>query len=253
MSGIYDVTLAPGASAQIPASGGYVKVTAAPMGAVQVKLDGGEGYSLLEGQGIRLPDGKSFRDVQIKNLATLAQTILVFIGDTRFEDTRITGTVRLIDSSADKTQAGKQFLGGTTTAGGAGVWSQVNLNANGKTVSVKRIFVVSPTAGEIVYGSITSPGTSTPSTNPALNKLIGSASSTARYGSGTFAAAAPTGAEAPGFSGNMMRLAIAASTVFVVDLSASPYVISGTQGMTIFDGNTGNRQIGAFFDIEELT
>jgi hypothetical protein len=98
MSGIYDVTLAAGAAANIGVMGTFAKVLTAPAGAVQLKLDGGEGYSLLPGQGVRSLAGKLFRDVMVKNLAASAQTVTVFVGDASFEDTRITGNVTVIDA-----------------------------------------------------------------------------------------------------------------------------------------------------------
>jgi len=104
MSGIYDVTMAPGASTQIPALGSYAKVYSAPGGSVQVKLDGGDGFSLMEGQGVRLPDGQTFRDINVRNTSGVAQTVLLFVGDARFEDTRITGSVRIIDEVTDRIQ-----------------------------------------------------------------------------------------------------------------------------------------------------
>lgn len=102
MSGIYDVTLANGATANMAALGSYVKVTSAPAGSVQVKLDGGEAFSLMEGQGVRLPDGKTFRDVAVRNTSGATQLVLLFIGDARFEDTRIAGSVRVIDEISDR-------------------------------------------------------------------------------------------------------------------------------------------------------
>lgn len=105
MSGIYDVTLAPGAAANIAALGSFCKVLSAPQGSVSVKLDGGESFSLLAGQGVRLPDGKSFRDVAVINKSSATQLVLVFVGDSRFEDTRITGIVSVTNLiSANMTQ-----------------------------------------------------------------------------------------------------------------------------------------------------
>lgn len=96
-SGTYDVTLNPGATQPIMAAGGYCKVISAPTGAVQLKLDTGETWTVNEGQGFRMPDGQEFARILVTNKASLAQTILVLIGDASFEDSRITGDVRIID------------------------------------------------------------------------------------------------------------------------------------------------------------
>jgi hypothetical protein len=98
VSGIYDVTLANNAATNLAVLGSFAKIYAAPAGQVQIKLDGGEGYALLEGQGVRLRDGKTFRDVQVTNRSGATQTIQVFIGDSDFEDTRITGNVKIVDA-----------------------------------------------------------------------------------------------------------------------------------------------------------
>ena len=95
MSGIYDVTLAPGASQNLAVLGDYFKVRKCPYGSIDVKIDGGDSYSMDEGLGVRL--NKPFRDLTIRNRSSLAQTVLIFIGDSRFEDTRISGSVRVID------------------------------------------------------------------------------------------------------------------------------------------------------------
>lgn len=118
MSGLYDVTLANGAAGNIAASGSFVKVSSAPAGAVTLKLDGGEALTLLEGQGLRLPNGKQFRDVQVINKSGSSQTATLFIGDAHFEDTRITGSVRIIDSvgTAVRTDAGSNTANVTFTA-----------------------------------------------------------------------------------------------------------------------------------------
>lgn len=92
MSGIYDVTLTSSGAANLAVLGNYVKVYSAT-GALQLKLDGGEAFQLMEGQGVRLADGKTFRDVQVVNKSGAAQVAYIFIGEAKIEDSRITGTV----------------------------------------------------------------------------------------------------------------------------------------------------------------
>jgi hypothetical protein len=170
MSGIYDRTLASGAADNISATGSFLKITSAPNGAVQVKLDGGEAYSLMEGQGIRLPDGATFRDVAVKNLASNSQTVLVFIGDSRFEDTRITGTVSIIDGGKQRTLNGDAFLSAclATAVAAQNAHCQLWVPAGGANrLVVKTLHIASSTAGAIhlrvhnaaiatLYGSLSS-------------------------------------------------------------------------------------------------
>lgn len=150
MSGLYDVTLAPGASGNIAVLGSYAKVSSAPAGAVQLRLDGGEAFSLQEGQGIRLPDGcTQFRDVTIKNTAAIAQTIVVFIGDTRFEDTRITGTVSVVDGGKARTISSQAFVGynGNTSGGATFTVVQLRNPTTTKRLVVKRVTLSTSIAG----------------------------------------------------------------------------------------------------------
>jgi hypothetical protein len=121
------VTLAANAAANIPALGALVKIYSAPYGAVRVKMDGGEAFTLLEGQGVRLPGGKQFRDVQIQNTAATSQTILVFIGSSSLEDSRITGTVSVIDGALARTKANQGFTLATQLAAVAGQGGYIGL------------------------------------------------------------------------------------------------------------------------------
>jgi len=156
MSGIYGVTLAANASAQVPAMGSFVKVISAPSGSVQVKLDGGEGYSLLEGQGVRLPDGQTFRDVQVKNLTTLAQTVSIFVGDSRFEDSRITGVVTVIDSAKKRSRDGQAFIAPFTqivaAAGQNPTLQAFNATNSGIVGYISKVTIYSGTAQLVRFG-----------------------------------------------------------------------------------------------------
>lgn len=143
MSGIYDVTLAAGAVANIGVLGSYLKIRSAPYGLVRVKLDGGESYLLDEGLGLRLPDGMTFRDVSIRNESPTPQTILVFIGDTHFEDTRVSGVVSVSNKIGGNVQ---QFDVAANTAGGFVTTQLIAPTANPRGLIVRRAGV-SATAG----------------------------------------------------------------------------------------------------------
>jgi hypothetical protein len=126
MSGIYDITLgASGGAGNIGVSGSYAKIITAPQGPVQIKLDGGEAYTLLPGQGVRLPDGQTFRDVAIVNKAPSAQLVTLFIGNSNFEDTRISGVVSITNAIGAATQMTGGGGGALLTAG----WQTLQLIA----------------------------------------------------------------------------------------------------------------------------
>lgn len=98
MSGQYDANLANGAARNFSVRGSLVKVLSAPGGAVQIKVDGGETYTCLEGQGFFCEPGKLFRDVACKNVSGQAQVVSLFIGDSRWLDSRITGRVSMYEN-----------------------------------------------------------------------------------------------------------------------------------------------------------
>ena len=151
---LYDFTLAAavGAAQRVDALGGFLKVIAAPGGAIGVKLDGGAEIQLLEGQGVRLPDGQQFREVTVRNLQAVANAGSIFIGDSRFEDSRITGVVSVIDGGRARTLAGQAFVGYVSVTGSAGCVPVVELFNNfatGVRTVIKALRLSTPTAGVI--------------------------------------------------------------------------------------------------------
>lgn len=105
MAGIYDLTLAAGAVPQtIGALGSYLKVLSTPTGPIRIRFDGGEQVQLVEGQGRRFLPGEQFREVQVTNASGSVQRVLVFIGDSTFEDTRVSGDVAVVDSVRSNVQ-----------------------------------------------------------------------------------------------------------------------------------------------------
>lgn len=155
MSGIYDLTLAPGTSQNIGALGEYLKVISAPQGRVRVRLDGGDSFALVEGQGFRKRDGETFRDVSVSNLAAYTQTVQVFIGDARFEDSRVTGSVQIVDGGKARTMLAQAFIAYAAQTAGAGqvpVLQLLNPAAATTRAIVKALRMSSATAGSIAMG-----------------------------------------------------------------------------------------------------
>jgi hypothetical protein len=70
---------------------------------------------LSAGQGFRLLDGKTFRDVTIRDISGVGNTGIVFIGDASYEDTNFSGTITNTDipfsNSAFRSLSDKSFIG----------------------------------------------------------------------------------------------------------------------------------------------
>lgn len=253
-SGTYDVTLNPGAQAPIIAAGGYCKVISAPAGQVQLKTDNGETWTVNEGQGFRMPDGEEFSRILVKNLATLAQTVLIVIGDALFEDTRIAGSVRIIDSSVDKTLALRQFFGSSSVTGGAATFGCAAVAALGGNVAFKRITLSSPTAQSIMIYRGDNVGTAIVGLGVIQNKKFpgsgGGNFASAQAGGGTCAAAVPTVAEIAG-KVPYVSIDVPASSPIEVPMT-SPFVITGSQVIAAV-AQTANTKVTMVFDMEEWT
>lgn len=90
----YDFTLGPLSAQQVPALGSYVKLLSAS-GRVRVRTNAGDSYSLLEGQGFRMPEGKAFSDLTLTDLSGAGNVGVIFVGEASFEDSRVSGTVSI--------------------------------------------------------------------------------------------------------------------------------------------------------------
>lgn len=252
MAGIYDLTLSAGTSPQnIGALGSYLKVISAPSGPVRIRFDGGEQVQLAAGQGRRFAPGQAFRDIQVTNAAGVAQTVLIFIGDSTFEDSTVTGNVSVIDQSIDKTRQGKQFHGTTTAAAVAGVVSLCYVVPGAAvTLAIKAIAVQSATAGDIMIGVGAGDGTviTGGTYNAMRNKLINAALSSSLRGFGQSAGATPTAPEAPSYL-TMSRVYVPANQIIQVPLT-TPMVLAGTARLYV-SGLAVNRDVSMLIDAEE--
>ncbi|MEO8805847.1 MAG: hypothetical protein ABI433_07185 [Burkholderiaceae bacterium] len=197
--------------------------------------------------GLYLED--SYSHFSITNGAT-AQTITLLVMEVgRGGSRRQPGNVRIIDSNADKTLLGKQFIHSVGQAASAGNFSLVGLAPNGARVSIKRITVSSTIAGLVLSMVGTGQGTGNPSVIGAQNKLVGGAVSTARITQGIATVMPPTAGEVPG-SVYWTGFYIPANTPVEMPLS-TPIILQGTNVVNI-SGNALNRDIAAVFDFEEL-
>lgn len=151
---VYDFNLAASLNAtqRFDVAGAFVKVLSAPGGRVGVRVDGGAEIALYEGQGWRAEPGKEFRDVQVRNMQAVANAGELFIGDSRFEDSRVTGVVAVVDGGRARTLAGQAGIANAVAAATPGLYSFGQLwNPPG---SAKRVVVKRMTLGLFVAGEI---------------------------------------------------------------------------------------------------
>lgn len=148
MSRIYDLTLGAGGTGLVPARGSFAKLIAAQYGAT-IRLDTGEAFALQEGQGVRLEEGKSFGELLVTNTSSVAQLVQVFVGDSRFEDSRITGVVSVVDTAKQTTTAAQAFGGIFGVSASAGNYSHVSIAnpaGSGKRTVIERLVLGASTA-----------------------------------------------------------------------------------------------------------
>ena len=252
MSRIYDLTLTAGGTQQLPAMGNKVKIYTAAY-PVTVRTDGGEAFTLLEGQGVTLADGKTFRDVTVAS--TIAQTVQIFAGDARIEDSRVTGSVRVVDSAAEKTALKKQFYTGI----GIGQWvAAVGYiwfrGLPGSRLSIKSIYLQSATAGVLGWGTATAGGTvfTTAGVYALGNKYVGapdSTGSTVGYAYGSTTVYPPGSGELTGFV-QRGTVSVPANTLIVMPFTTPFLVDSGN--LLVFSTYTASRDMTVTVDAEEL-
>lgn len=251
---VYDFTLGAvlGASQRFDVGGAYIKILSAPGGSVGVKLDSGPVIALLAGQGVRLPEGTSFRDVTLSNLQAVANAGTLFIGDAGFEDSRVVGDVSIIDNSAAKTRLATQFWGTAAKAAVAAQFASVNLQPSGGVVALKALAISSSTAQLVQIGRTTSAGTTNPlgGSGPANKYFANAAAIIGRTSSGFCAAATPTGAELPGFV-SFGNFNVPAGQLVSLPLT-TPMVLEGANGLYVL-AQTANTDLSALFDLEVIS
>ena len=252
MSGIYDFTIAPGAAQRFSVIGNKAKListsSAFPIG---IRLDGGDKYACLEGQGPSMQAGKEFGDVTLSNSNAVAMSGFLFIGDDRFEDTRITGNVRVIDQGADKTLLGFQFWQQLAISAAVGAGSIIYMTAGTgpKRISIKAMSVQSTIAGAISIGYAMGGGTLIGAGAAMNSKIVNGGGGQARVGGANCAAAQPSNAEVNGF-GLVGAAYVAANTSAQVILT-TPMILQGAN-VIVISAAALNRDVSVLFDFEEL-
>lgn len=213
---------------------------------LKLRADGQDLGVYYPGDSVELPDQR--KDWELTPTTPECAGI-VRIGVGRVQSARLVGNVRVIDSGADKTQAGKQFLISTAQNADPAKVSVVHINASGERVAVRRLLISSAVAGTCTLGFYDSVGTSTPLQTQVYSKLKGGAALAPQVGANLLLAAAPTAGEVPGYL-QQLRLFLVANQTLVLDLM-TPFVFTGTAGL-IVNGQAINRDLAVGFEGEVL-
>lgn len=213
---------------------------------MRVRADGNDLGLFLPGDYVDLPMAATRWEL---TTVTGTATGTVRLGMGEVGSSRLTGNVRVIDQSADKTAAGRQFYSSALYPADAANVSFVGVLPNGAQVAVRALVLQSATAGAVRLGRGTAGGTTT-ATNAAMeNKLIGAAASAARKFYGIAATANPAAGEIAGYS-QIASFYLSANQPFTVEFK-EPLILSGTNVLAI-NGGVINRDISSVFAIEEI-
>ncbi len=185
---------------------------------------------------------------QFELYSATAQTVELFLTNTRGGTRRQPGNVRVIDQSADKTAAGAQFIGSASKPAAAAAWGLAGIQANTKRVAVKRIVMASDVAGTMGLWLATGAPTVNPSVSAWQNKLTSGAASDAKKVLGE-SAGVPTNVELPG-NVNFLNAQVSASAPYEVPMT-TPIVLMPGQALVV-GGWVVNRQVQTIIDFEEL-
>jgi hypothetical protein len=195
---------------------------------------------------------------QLEIRSDTAQAIELLVSRAEAGSKQLPGVVRVVDQSFAKTLAGSQFYIGTSYPAQAGEQAVISLRltaagiAAGKRLGVRRITIGSTTAGDVVLGSGSAPGTATNIGTTRGNKLL-QATPTAALVSAHFATSTGddlSAAEMPGWSRLGSLLAVQANSSYTLEF-AEPLVITGTVTLAVI-GRVLNRQLNAAFEGEEF-
>lgn len=131
-SRIYDFNLAGavGATQLLSVTGQKVKLLKAT-GPVRVSTDRGDIYEIAEGQGFTAQRAEGFQNIYVTNMTGSINVGTIFIGDSTFDDSRISGSVRIVDEITDQIQVVRGNSPTAIVGFGAAVVVAPNLNTRG--------------------------------------------------------------------------------------------------------------------------
>lgn len=216
--------------------------------AIRLRADGSDLGVFRPGDSVRITSAAS--RWEIEPVAGALCVGVIRLGTGSIDSARIIGDVRVIDSSAKKTEEGKQFLRSNFRDAGA-FQCVCALAANGVRVAIRRMFVLSDVAGDVMMCSGSGIGTSQFNNQVSPNKLVGGPNSVALVCAGTAVASTLlTPAEMPGCV-TVSRFTVQANQVFSLDLNSSPIIIGDTKTIA-FLGLVNTRALSVAWEFEEL-
>lgn len=168
--GDYDFTLLANQSTQIAATGNILRVRSST-GKLKISIDGGPGATFSAGQGFKMPPGKAFRDVTVRDLSGAGNTGVIFIGDATYEDSTFNGAVTItgglpnLQGAFTQSAAAVVAAGMTALAGNAARRYLEVINTDA--IAVITMTLDGSTPGATANGIILNPGDSWHSMNYA--------------------------------------------------------------------------------------
>lgn len=240
-----------GAGRMVNAQAGYFRYEAGSAAgedeSIRVRADGQDLGTYLPGDSIRLPVA-AVRWELTPLSAACTGTVRLGMGDV--ESARLVGRVSVVDEGALKTQAGSQFHGQVRCTAAGALFSLCGILAGAKRVAVKRLGIVSDTAGRslLLYG--TGAPTSFPGSQVIYNKRYGQASAQATRVTGRAAAQQPTAGELPG---NVALQSVYLPANTMQELLLTTPIVLDPGYCLIVSGPAANVEMGMQFDVEELS
>ena len=213
----------------------------------RVKADGNDLGLFLPGDYVQLPIYATRWEVVPVTGTAIGS---VRLGTGTVGSSRLTGTVRVVDQSADKTAAGKQFIGSCSSAASIAQGSMCGIRAVGVPVIVKRVILSSSIAGVVQLWACNGD----PTLNPIItagfgaNKKLFSANSSSKAIRGNTAGVSPTIAELPG-SYAIVGVTLSANVAAEL-LLTTPFQMDANIGLVV-SSFALNRDVLMVADLEE--
>lgn len=255
---LLEFTLAPGQNRRFERAGTYLEVIDAS-GRLNIELTGRSG-ELADDMRNALSgfySGEQFAGFEVANAEAYAQSVILMIANKPGGSRRQPGSVRIIDSSADKTAAGLQYMGQAgRAAAGAGVFSMIGLLAGARRVAIRRITVSSSIAGPVYFGFGSGiPTTNYSSSGNGISKLYSGAITTAQASrwNATAANSPPVAADVPGVQGAGQWTIPASLETELLAPAQTPIILGSAGAVFWLHSAIANRDLSANFDFEELT
>lgn len=218
-------------------------------GAVEVFADGVGQGTFYQGDSIELEKPAQRWEVRPASPGLVGSVV---IGSGNVRSARVSGSVSVVDNSAQKTAAGLQFFGGPSRTAAAGFFVFAGLRAQSRAVVLRSVRARPSGACSLFLYSVTgtpAPGGGALVSFAAKNRQLGAADSTAAVDHGAFTAFPPPAGELPG------AVAIEAPSVSAGEWHEirpqTPFLIPAGRALCIV-ANVAALQLVSQWDFEEV-